>query len=461
MLSDEVLLIIFDFCRLAAGEKFNDASYEGNWNLNQSRWWHKLTQICQRWRSLILSSPSRLNLRVVCTKGTPVEEMFAYFPHLPLDVNYVFQQGEKIRPDDERNILLSLQRRHHVRRIRLNAPTLALQNMVIPLGEEFPLLDRLSITSECVFARVTLPKSLRAPNLRYLILRNVTLQTGTPILTTSKWLVSLTLWDIPTSTHILPEYLVGLLELTPHLRALSVSFRFHISDSSVGTSLPLALEAQKTIIILRCLEQVDFTGDSTYLEGILARIIAPALRKFSIYISDQRSYGALPNLSRFLDATTEFSFRVALINFRKDGVTIDSGDMRPHRGSKLPFYLSAWVEPLSWHTASVSNICSAIGPVFSGTEELIFGGYPEEDADCINWHTILRQFSNVKTLKVPDQLVEELSLSLEPDREGALGLLPKLQQIVVPRDVEDDFDEFIDSRRIAGHPVNLVRMRWQ
>ena len=89
-LNDDVLLIIFDFCRMAAEEKFEDFSSDSdrNWNLNRSHWWYKLTQIYQRWRSLILASPSRLNLQIVCTKGTPVEEILAYFPHLPLEVNY-------------------------------------------------------------------------------------------------------------------------------------------------------------------------------------------------------------------------------------------------------------------------------------------------------------------------------------------------------------------------------------
>ena len=134
---------------MAAEEKFKDVSDEGNWNLNvnQPRWWHMLTQICQRWRSLILISPSRLNLHVVCTKGAPVEEMLAYFPHLPLEVNYKFVGGERRQRDDERNMLLSLQRRHLVRRIRLDAPDRVLQRMIIPLNEEFPMLDHLSIIS--------------------------------------------------------------------------------------------------------------------------------------------------------------------------------------------------------------------------------------------------------------------------------------------------------------------------
>ena len=222
-------------------------------------------------------------------------------------------------------MLLSLQRRHHVLRIHLNAPDPVMQRMFIPLDEEFPLLDHLSIIthSPVAFTEVTLPNSLRAPKLRNLFLDNVDLQIGTPILTTSLRLVSLTLWGIPTSTHTPPEYLADLLVLMPQLRAVSLRFRGSshspIPRSGVSTHPPLALEVPKMFFTLRCLERLWFTGYNTYLEGILARIIAPVLSKFEVYFFDQRSSersDILPNLSRFLDATTELSFRVALINFQ-------------------------------------------------------------------------------------------------------------------------------------------------
>ena len=129
-------------------------------------------------------------------------------------------------------MILSLERRHRVRRIHLNAPDIVMQRMFIPLDEEFSLLDHLSIIahSPVAFTEVTLPNSLRAPNLRYLFLDNVDLQIGIPILTISFRLVSLTLWGIPTSTHIPPEYLADLLVLMPQLRA--VSLRFAVSSHS-------------------------------------------------------------------------------------------------------------------------------------------------------------------------------------------------------------------------------------
>lgn len=152
-------------------------------------------------------------------------------------------------------MLLSLERRHHVLRIHLNAPDPVMQRMFIPLDEEFPLLDHLSIIthSPVAFTEVTLPNSLRAPKLRNLFLDNVDLQIGTPILTTSLRLVSLTLWGIPTSTHIPPEYLADLLVLMPQLRAVSLRFtgssHSTIPRSGVSTHTLLAPEAPKMFFI--------------------------------------------------------------------------------------------------------------------------------------------------------------------------------------------------------------------
>jgi hypothetical protein len=66
----------------------------------------------------------------------------------------------------------------------------------------------------------------------------------------------------------------------------------------------------------------------------------------------------------------------------------------------------------------------------------------------------------VKTLRVEDGLVEELSrcLGLE-DGELPLELLPELQELTYfgSRDTGDAFTSFVDARRNAGRPVTLVR----
>jgi len=105
--------------------------------------------------------------------------------------------------------------------------------------------------------------------------------------------------------------------------------------------------------------------------------------------------------------------------------------------------------------------------VFSAVEHLtlqhkIHGQSSEEhvDADRIEWRKLLRSFSNVKTLRVEDGLVEELSRCLRLEGgELPLELLPKLQEhtYIGRRYSGDAFTSFTNSRQNAGRPVTLVR----
>jgi hypothetical protein len=36
--------------------------------------WQSLVHVCRRWRSLVLGSPRRLNLRLYCTPETPAKD---------------------------------------------------------------------------------------------------------------------------------------------------------------------------------------------------------------------------------------------------------------------------------------------------------------------------------------------------------------------------------------------------
>lgn len=72
-LPDEILLEIFDLCRLA------DLSH---WN--HERRWCTLLHICRRWRYIMFESASRLKLRLQCDSHTATETMLIHSPPLPL-----------------------------------------------------------------------------------------------------------------------------------------------------------------------------------------------------------------------------------------------------------------------------------------------------------------------------------------------------------------------------------------
>src|SRR5258708_29307443 len=76
VLPDVVLLEIFD-CHV-------DQAREEDHDPLKIQAWHTLVHVCRKWRSVVFGSPLRLNLRLLCTEQTPVREMLAVWPPLPI-----------------------------------------------------------------------------------------------------------------------------------------------------------------------------------------------------------------------------------------------------------------------------------------------------------------------------------------------------------------------------------------
>jgi hypothetical protein len=82
------------------------------------RWWYKLAHVCQRWRNLLLAPASYLDIYLVCTPGTPIADMLAHSPPLPLIIDYVCGDFD-VSEEDEEGLLLALKQCDHVRRVHL------------------------------------------------------------------------------------------------------------------------------------------------------------------------------------------------------------------------------------------------------------------------------------------------------------------------------------------------------
>ena len=175
ILDDDSLLNIFYLYRpLFLGEDKKDFKrLHGGWGLwERGRWWYSLAHVCQRWRNLILGSASYLRLSLVCTNGTPVQNMLAHSPPLPLTVSYSINDG--ITAEDEEGILLALEQRHRVRHLRLVFPAQNLRKLVMAIDGEFPILEYLIVEPPGSpmgdGIALMLPKALQAPNLHHLSL---------------------------------------------------------------------------------------------------------------------------------------------------------------------------------------------------------------------------------------------------------------------------------------------------
>jgi hypothetical protein len=124
-----------------------------------------------------------------------------------------------------------------------------------------------------------------------------------------------------------------------------------------------------------------------------------------------------------------------------------------------------------WHldcqVSSVAQIFKALSQIFSSVEHLtlshkVHSQSSEEhnEVERTQWLKFLRSFSNVKTLRVDDDLVRELSRCLRlEDGEDPLELLPELHELSYSGsgNANDAFTPFIDARQSAGRPVTLIK----
>src|SRR6266446_2500314 len=189
ILDDDSLLNVFSFCRpVILGENeanTNQILEGGEWI--QERWWYRVAQTCHRWRRLILEHAFHLHLSLVCARGTPVADMLAHSPHLPIIIDHL-DQYDGITAKDEEGIIHALQHRDRVRRIRLAKPIPILEKLIITLDGEFPILEYLFIEDQpyqlpVADRNLNLPETFRAPHLRHILLSNFVIPIGSPLVT--------------------------------------------------------------------------------------------------------------------------------------------------------------------------------------------------------------------------------------------------------------------------------------
>jgi hypothetical protein len=425
------------------------------------RWWYRLAHVCQRWRNLILGSTSYLGLCLVCTYGTPVADMLAHSPPLPLVIDY---EGTDVTAEDEEAIILALEQRDRVRRIRFLLPVLKLQELTMAIDEEYPILEYLilSVPLEDENTVLILPETLQIPHLRQLAI-SCSVPIRFQLLRTAVGLVTLHLGLYHPSTYFQPTVLLRSLSLMPQLEMLAISFYFAVPNRDVERQLmrtPIM-----THVTLPSLRLFGFQAVSAYSEAVLSRITAPRLEIFQIGYHKQLTF-SVPQLLQFMGRTENFRFDRAEFKFYSERVYVRVN----HAETNMPddaFSIIVYCWHLDWQVSSVAQIFNALSQIFSAVEHLTLAheihsrsSKEHNEVDRTEWRKLLRSFSNVKTLDIDDGLVRELSRCLpSEDGEHPLEILPELQELTYSEsdNVKDAFTSFIDARRNAGHPVTLIK----
>jgi len=465
ILDDDSLLHIFSLYRpviLDEDETQNSSVLQwGEWH--QERWWYKLVHVCRRWRYLVLASSSSLGLCLVCKHATPIAYMLAHSPPLPLIIDHLqVDQHHPITSEDEEGILLALQHRDRVRRIRLMMPVPALQKVIIALGKGFSMLEYLYVAARTnEIPNLILPETFQAPQLRHLILIDFAFPITSPFLATATGLVTLWLSEISPSSYFRPSALLHHLSFMPRLETLGILF--HSPAPGHGHEEQLLHAPNMVHVVLLHLHWFAFGGDSAYLEALLPRMTTPALDKLQIFFFDQQTF-SVPHLRQFASTRKDLTPSRADLIFDDENVfmTVYSND----KARTETFYIDVSCGNPHRQVASAVQIFNALGTILSGVEYLVLG-YENDvssldgnhEADRTQWRGLLKSFKNVKAIQVPHGLVRVLSRSLQlDDGDSPADFLPQLEQLECFEcgDTGDAFTGFIDARKNAGHPVTLV-----
>ena len=222
----------------------------------------------------MFAAPRRLELRIVCTAGTPAREMLDVWPELPISIRW----AAGFEDEGLDNVIAALEHNHRVCKILVNDLTdYAWGRIVAAMEHPFPALTDLHlwtfVDGETVPA---LPDSLlcgSATSLRSLSLQSVPFPALPNLLLTAPNLVCLRLVDIPSSGYISSAAMIDCLSSSTELEQLGISFRFSQPHPDQQVRRP----PPPTRIVLSILSSFSFEGGSDYLADIIASVDTPLL----------------------------------------------------------------------------------------------------------------------------------------------------------------------------------------
>lgn len=458
ILPDDVLLIIFDFYRA------DIMNYVG-----PTCAWHRLVQVCRRWRHVVFASPARLGLHIVCTERTPVRELMDIWPPLPIIIRYWLHStlaSEYPIP----SAITALEHRNRVHQIQLSHVTRPLLDILATgMQEPFPALTMLELWSDDEMAPV-LPDTFlggSAPRLQIISLEGIAFPALPKLLFSTVNLVSLLLDKIPPDTtgYISPQEMATGLSRLACLKFLRIDFLPPAFPSNVHQN-----PRQQTRAILPSLTWFEFQGVNEYLEDLISRIEAPLLDNIDIKFFDQITFD-IPQLLQFITHSEKLNFpNEARMNFHSDFVRIT---LSPRRDTVGNFTLQVLCTVPLWQVLSMVQICDQAIPLLSSVQCLQICGGEHEDSlrewqdniEIAQWLELFYPFTAVASLHVTENLGPFTASALcEVTGRMAAEVLPALHNLFLegpePSEFwEGDIWQFTAARRHCSLPVVVCRYK--
>ena len=461
MLTDDVLLEIFHFYR-----RNHELEVE-NYRDTDIVWkWHILVHVYRRWRRIIFGSPLHLNLRILCTHGTPVRKSLNIWPTFPIVIEYGRPRNmcyRGLEPIDEDNVIAALEHPSRVCEVMLNVTGAQLGRIATVMRQPFPVLTHFVLRSKDgnvpVFPGEFLGRS--APCLQQLNLEHIPFPELPILLPSASDLITLQLYNIPQTGYISPEAMVAGLATLTRLQNLDIRFR------SPNSRPDQILLPPTTRTVLPALTFFHFHGVCEYLEHFAARIDAPLLNLIEIEYMNELVDFEVPQLSRIINHSEALERPLhCLIVFAETGTSFRAISAE-FNDIDCPPYVDVCIlcEKIDWQLPSLTNVLSQISAILSNTTVLTIESHhpipdtpkPDDldidDAD-IEWLQLLSLFSSVLTLNVCVFYSGHISRTLE----GIAGMmatevLPALHTLYLTGQSVSSVEKFIAARRDSDRPV--------
>jgi hypothetical protein len=399
LLSDNVLLEIFDFYRK------DEEPYDcRTWR------WRILVHVCQIWRQIVLASPHRLDLRILCTYRTPVGKLLCIWPALPIVLNY---SGRRNRRNIDDDLIAALEHPNRVSEVLFHVPSSQLEKITKVMHMPLPVLKRLAMATNGKNAP-SLPGGFlggSAPSLKRIYLEGVPYPSLPTLLRSASDLVRLELYDIPPTGYISPDAMVLGLVALPGLEFFHMEFRS--PNSRPGRINP----PPATQTVLPSLTYFYFKGASEYLESIVTQIHGPRLKWIYIDYFNQLSDFRAFQLSQFIHRSAEGPqttfFRHAKVTFATRKVSLN---IRSHSNDEdLVVNITIRCQGIDWQASHLTQLLSQFSVTISNVVHLrleLQRGRQLEGADDVELRHLLHPFSTVKTLYADGKLTGHLQVAL-------------------------------------------------
>ena len=442
----------------------------------RTRRWQHLVRVCERWRQIIYASPKYLDLYFYCSNRYRFKKTLRRWPAFPLILDYCIACDDMDGEQDD--LIAALGHRERVQHIDITMTSEdSMDGVGSALAKHFPLLTYL-----CLFAD---PRDERdrpcfllsllggsAPCLQHLRIQGIIFPDLPSFLPSAPNLLSLDINNIPPYSYVSPQEMVRGLTTLTKLRALGITYSAdELRGYGKTEGRPDPIHA-----VLPALTELEFEGDSEYLEDFVSRIDAPRLDELSVRI-EHYEQGVRTRLSQFIDRTNlklaQFRHAQVILDHDYTFVELDLPQGECHRACLFLGISYEKDKGILFLVSSIANVLNQLVPMLSDADYLSIKNMiclNEEERDALestDWLPLFRSLSAVEAIEVSGGLAGYITSALDDaPEEMADTLFPVLKSLWFDDEEQTDrgkpvgsTERFLSLRRHSGRPVTIVNSR--